>query len=143
MNDQSYAGDITPTEAWEWLNNQQSPDGTYLIDVRTRAEWAYVGVPDTRGLGTPPIFIPWQNEANIGNDGFMEELIAHVPNQNSRILFLCRSGGRSKMAAICATAHHYKNCYNIAGGFEGDLNPELHRGGVNGWKKDGLPWVQS
>ena len=59
------------------------------------------------------------------------------------MLLLCRSGGRSRAAAMALTAAGYAHAYNIAGGFEGDLNATKHRGGMNGWKAAGLPWNQT
>jgi rhodanese-related sulfurtransferase len=59
------------------------------------------------------------------------------------VLFLCRSGGRSKSAAIAQTGAGYKKCYNVAGGFEGDLDADGHRGHIGGWKAAGLPWKQT
>jgi rhodanese-related sulfurtransferase len=58
------------------------------------------------------------------------------------ILFICRSGGRSRAAAAALTAAGYRRCYNVAEGFEGNPDPERHRGKTGGWKAAGLPWVQ-
>jgi len=59
------------------------------------------------------------------------------------LLFLCRSGVRSRAAAIAMTAAGYSRAYNIAQGFEGDPDAERHRGNKNGWKASGLPWKQT
>jgi rhodanese-related sulfurtransferase len=58
------------------------------------------------------------------------------------VLFLCRSGGRSRNAAVAMTAAGFGSCYNVAEGFEGDKDGEGHRGRVGGWKLAGLPWRQ-
>ena len=52
-----YAGDITPIEAWKLLNEDA---GAVLVDVRTSAEWSYVGLPDLGSLGKQPAKIAWQ-----------------------------------------------------------------------------------
>jgi len=74
------------------------------------------------------------------NPRFGDQL-AHLP-RDAAILFLCRSGARSRAAAIAMTELGFARCYNIAGGFEGDLDGERHRG-VGGWKAAGLPWRQN
>jgi rhodanese-related sulfurtransferase len=58
------------------------------------------------------------------------------------MLFLCRSGARSRAAAMALTAAGYTSCYNIAEGFEGNPDAERHRGTTGGWKAAGLPWAQ-
>ncbi len=42
----SYAGDLSPQEAWAKLE-----DGAILVDVRTEGEWAHIGIPDTTAAG--------------------------------------------------------------------------------------------
>lgn len=138
----SYAGDVSVTEAWAALARDPHAQ---LVDVRTAAEWAFVGLPDLSSLGRRVHCIEWVSFPGMdSNTAFMTELAAALgPAQDSAIYFLCRSGARSRAAAIAATASGYTNSYNIAGGFEGDLNAEHHRGKNNGWKVAGLPWVQT
>ena len=64
-------------------------------------------------------------------------------DKDAPVLFLCRSGARSRSAAIALTAAGFSRAYNIVGGFEGDLDGDRHRGQTNGWKAAGLPWKQS
>jgi len=59
------------------------------------------------------------------------------------VLFLCRSGARSRAAAMAMTRAGFQNAFNIAGGFEGDLDAKRQRGNEKGWKAEGLPWKQS
>jgi rhodanese-related sulfurtransferase len=59
------------------------------------------------------------------------------------IYLLCRSGQRSRAAAIALTAQGFEHCYNVAGGFEGNPNGGGHRGTDGGWKVDALPWGQN
>ena len=140
MSGESYAGDILPKHAWEILENDPS---AVLIDVRTPAEWAYVGVPDLTQLGKQPLFIPWALFPSMQiNPNFAEDMSATGLPKDAPLLFLCRSGVRSRSAAIAMTTHGYGPCYNVAAGFEGDHDVGRHRGTVSGWKVDGLPWVQ-
>jgi rhodanese-related sulfurtransferase len=77
------------------------------------------------------------------NSAFIDEIKARIVADNAAVLMLCRSGVRSKAAAIAMTAEGYSPCYNVAGGFEGDADANKHRGLTGGWKAAGLPWVQS
>lgn len=135
-----YAGDISPRQAWEMLTSEA---GSVLVDVRTPAEWNYVGIPDLGGIGRKPLFIPWLFFPSMEiNPQFVEHLESARLDPGVPLLFICRSGARSRSAAIAMTARGYSRCYNIASGFEGDPDPTRHRGTVNGWKVDGLPWIQ-
>ncbi len=136
-----YAGDIDPREAWRILAENPS---SALIDVRTPAEWAYVGVPDLRDLGKQPVYVPWLLFPTMSvNESFVEQVRAAGVDRDAPLIFICRSGARSRAAAIRMTTEGYATCYNIGSGFEGDPDGERHRGRVNGWKVDGLPWLQS
>lgn len=137
---ESYAGDITPIEAWQMLADQPL---AVLIDVRTQAEWAWVGQVDLSALGKSHACVEWiRFPGGIPNDNFVADVQALDINPDSTILLLCRSGVRSKHAAIALSAAGYETCYNISGGFEGDHDDHKHRGMTNGWKMDGLAWVQ-
>ena len=59
------------------------------------------------------------------------------------VYFLCRSGARSRAAALAMTQAGQERCYNIADGFEGPLDDKHRRGAVEGWKAHDLPWAQS
>lgn len=135
-----YAGDLSPQEAWALLESNPSAK---LVDVRTSAEWSYVGVADLSSLNREPIFIEWQlfPEGRINPD-FAQQLEGVGVSEDEPILFLCRSGVRSAAAAAAMTERGYAQCYNVSEGFEGDPDPSRHRGTLNGWKVRGLPWVQ-
>lgn len=137
-----YAGDISATEAWEKLAGDSRAQ---LVDVRTLAEWNFVGVPDLSSLGRQVHCIEWQQfPSGMANPGFVAEAAAALgADKNIPLLFLCRSGARSRAAAMAMTEAGYTKAYNIAGGFEGDLDGQRHRGKTNGWKAAGLPWKQS
>lgn len=140
-SDRTYAGDLTPTEAHRLL---ASEPGANLVDVRTQAELAYVGLPDLADIGKPVLTVQWQNfpEGELNNT-FVAELTAMGLDPDQPVAFLCRSGGRSRAAARAATAAGYTRAYNIAEGFEGDVDPHGHRGRTGGWKFAGLPWKQT
>ena len=134
-----YAGDLNPVESWELLAT--NPDAV-LVDVRTDAEWRFVGVPDTSALNKGAFLVEW-NTASGRNPDFLEELAAHgVKPGAGPVLFLCRSGVRSIAAAQAATEAGIEPSYNITEGFEGPLDDSGHRGST-GWKASGLPWRQS
>ncbi len=140
MTDEGYAGDIAPGDAWRIL--ESDPRAT-LVDVRTQAEWAYVGVPDLSRLGKQTVFVQWAVFPNMNvNPNFAAQLEAADIAADAPVLFLCRSGVRSRAAAMAITARGFTKCYNIANGFEGDHDAQRHRGALSGWKVAGLPWVQ-
>ena len=129
-----YGGALTPREAYEvW----RSELGATLVDVRTRAEWDYVGrIPDA-------VEIEFQTyPGGRPNPGFVADLERQV-GKESPVLFICRSGGRSHNAALLATKAGYASAYNVLEGFEGDRNDDGHRNTKGGWRAAGLPWVQS
>ena len=140
-----YAGDVSVEQAWDML---KSDPKTQLVDVRTMAEWNFVGVPDLTALNRKLHCVEWQHfPSGAINPGFVAEaggaLAAAGADKETPVLFLCRSGGRSRAAAIAMAGAGYRKSFNVAGGFEGDLNDERHRGNDNGWKAAGLPWKQS
>jgi rhodanese-related sulfurtransferase len=132
--------DIEPGKVWEAL--QANPEAQ-LCDVRTDAEWNFVGIPDLQGLGREVVLIPWQVYPTMQRNGaFLDHLRAAGLTPETPVYFLCRSGARSLAAAQAAQAAGFTKVYNVADGFEGPLNPEGHRGTVGGWKAEGLPWQQ-
>lgn len=140
-----YAGDVAPAEAWASL----SQDGrAVLVDVRTRAEWSFVGLPSLADLGKTPITLEWQIFPSMAvNADFVETLDRALAEagigRDAPLYFLCRSGARSRAAAIAMTQAGWSRCFNVGPGFEGPLDASGHRGRVSGWKAEGLPWTQS
>jgi rhodanese-related sulfurtransferase len=135
--DDMYLGDVDPHTAYQALSD--NPDAV-LIDVRTSAEWAFVGVPAVERLLT----ISWQAFPSMQvNGSFVDAVRAAGVSENSEVYCICRSGARSAAAATALTQAGFNACYNVAEGFEGDLDGERHRGRKNGWKARGLPWMQS
>jgi rhodanese-related sulfurtransferase len=129
----SYAGDLTPQEAWAKLE-----EGAILVDVRTEGEWAHIGIPDTKATENDPLFIQWTFPGCIPNPEFIEQLKQQAPEDaGAELIFLCRSGQRSIAAAIAATQAGFTS-YNVLEGFEGEPDRYGERT-VNGWKNRGLP----
>jgi rhodanese-related sulfurtransferase len=130
----TYAGALTPREAHEVLSLSKEAK---LIDVRSRAEWDWVGrVP---GAAEIQLMSYPDNAVNALFAGQVEG----VGGKDALLLFLCRSGGRSGMAATNLTAAGFTRCYNVLEGFEGDKDAKGQRNTTNGWRFAGLPWVQS
>lgn len=127
-----YAGAVLPKEAHLLMQA-----GAKLVDVRTDAELHYVGsVPGSEA-------IEWNTfPEGQRNPAFLAQL-ARAVGKGEPVMFLCRSGVRSHQAAIAATEAGWGEAYNILEGFEGDKDGAGHRNVTGGWRKAGLPWVQS
>ena len=135
---------VPVTEVWTRL---KADPKAVLIDVRTRAEWAYVGVPDLSSLGRSAKLVEWQTfpEGRI-DPAFVDKTKAVLAEAGAgpmtELFFICRSGGRSHSAALAMSAAGFAYCRNVAEGFEGPLDAHSHRGKTTGWKAAGLPWIQ-
>ncbi len=132
-----YAGAVSPEEAWALL---QADQNIVLVDVRTNAERDWVGrihIPEAQHHAVQWNLYP----GGTPNPDFMTQLAAAVPGKDTPILFLCRSGVRSRHGAKLATEHGYTQCYDILQGFEGDKDVHGHRKTVGGWCSADLPWV--
>ena len=134
LNNLPYIGALLPAEAHALLQNAP---GAKLVDVRTRAEWDYVGrVPGA-------VQIEWQSyPSGQRNPEFLVELQAQV-DPEALVMFICRCGARSHAAASTAAAAGYTQAFNVLEGFEGNKDQNGHRNTVGGWRVAGLPWVQS
>jgi rhodanese-related sulfurtransferase len=136
--------DVDASEVWARLETVRD---AVLIDVRTKAEWEFVGIPDLSQLGKEPMLLEWKSypDGQI-NAAFAQQLASMLDaagiGRESDLFFICRSGQRSLSAAKALAAKGYRACHNVAGGFEGPTDAHGHRGSVSGWKAAGLPWVQ-
>ncbi len=138
---------INPKEAFDILKSDKN---SVLVDVRTFEEFKFVGLVDPADFNDRMTLLPWQlfPEMQV-NQEFASELEESLKNlfgnaiEEVKIIFLCRTGGRSNAAANHAINLGYKNCYNLASGFEGDFNKFSQRGQISGWKAENLPWRQS
>jgi rhodanese-related sulfurtransferase len=136
--------DVDVEAAWKVL---QSNPRSQLVDVRTRAEWTYVGIPDLGPVGKRTVLVEWQTFPDQAVDQrFAERLAGELKalgvQSDDDLFFICRSGSRSLAAAKAMAAAGYRACHNVACGFEGPLDDERHRGSVGGWKAASLPWQQ-
>jgi rhodanese-related sulfurtransferase len=131
---------IPPQKVWEAIGRDAQAQ---IVDVRTDAEWNYVGLPDLSEAGKQPVLIPWQLFPSMQvNAQFIDQLRQAGFTPEHHIYFLCRSGVRSTAAAQAAQAAGFPHAYNIADGFEGPPDADGHRGNVAGWKASDLPWRQ-
>lgn len=133
----SYAGDVTPEQAYA-----AAIEGAMLVDVRTRAEWTYVGIPVLDGGADEVVFVEWSTYPNGQlNERFVEEVVEAGLTAGRPVYLLCRSGVRSRAAADALTAAGLGPAYNVLEGFEGGHDVVGQRS-VSGWKNAGLPWRQ-
>lgn len=131
---------VPPRQVWEAL--QRDPKAQ-LVDVRTDAEWSFVGLPDLSSLGKQVVPIQWQlYPTMVRNAAFTDQLRQAGFSPDHHIYFICRSGQRSFAAAEAAQSAGFPHAYNVADGFEGGVDASGHRGLTAGWKAEGLPWRQ-
>ncbi len=131
---------VPPGKVWEALQNDP---GAQLVDLRTDAEWNFVGVPDLISIGKQAVLVSWQTYPTMQhNAAFTDQLRDTGFTAQHHIYFICRSGQRSYAAAEAARAAGFPNVYNVADGFEGAVAAAGHRGVMAGWKAAGLPWRQ-
>jgi rhodanese-related sulfurtransferase len=143
----SKVSECGPEAAWAALS---ASERTLLVDVRTRPEWSFVGVPDLQSTRAGMILSEWREFPGMAiNGSFATTLLADLGKDlPGQLYFICRSGARS-MEAARAVAEELNSrglsvdCINVAEGFEGDLDQDGHRGRRNGWKARGLPWRQT
>ena len=134
-----FLGDVSPTETWRALQNHAE---AILVDVRTRAEWAFVGGPDLVRLGKTVVQVEWVVFPSMErNPRFVKELQAKGVTPQQPVYLICRSGVRSRQAAELLAERGFTT-YNVTDGFEGQIDGNGHRG-VGGWRAEKLPWKQA
>ena len=128
-----YAGGVPPAVAWQLFEDRQA----LLVDVRSPEERKFVGhVPNS-------LAVPWATGTSLTrNPRFVRELEARIGGKDVPVLLLCRSGKRSVLAAEAAAKAGFTNVFNVLEGFEGEIDARQQRGGADGWRHHGLPWVQ-
>jgi len=136
--------EVDVASAWSAL---QGNPRSQLVDVRTRAEWTYVGIPDLGPLGKRTVLVEWQTFPDQSVDPRFAERLANELQAlgvqvDDDLFFICRSGSRSLAAARAMASAGYRACHNVTEGFEGPLDDDRHRGSLSGWKAIGLPWLQ-
>jgi rhodanese-related sulfurtransferase len=131
---------VPPERTWEAL---RADPKAQLVDVRTDAEWNFVGLPDLSSAGKQVVAIQWQVYPTMAvNAAFGDQLKEAGFTPDHHIYFICRSGQRSYAAAQAAQAEGFPHVFNVADGFEGGVDQQGHRGKTAGWKANGLPWRQ-
>ncbi len=131
---------VPPGKTWEALKNNPNAQ---LVDVRTDAEWNFVGVPDLAAAGKQAVLLPWQLYPSMQRNAEFEDQLKKAGfTPDHHIYFLCRSGVRSLAAAEAAQLAGFPHVYNVADGFEGPPDRAGHRGTTCGWKAERLPWRQ-
>lgn len=126
--------DISAEETFELL---KEPD-TYLVDVRSIAEYVFVGHPEM-AHNIPLTFWDELKQDLVPNETFLEDVKSRFKAED-RLIFICRSGGRSQRAARMARQAGFTKLLNITLGFEGEKNAEGYRV-INGWKNRQLPYT--
>ena len=131
---------ISSRECFEKLSIEVN---SQLIDVRTKPEWIYVGVPDLSSINKKVIFVSWQVYPEMGTNKFFEnQILESNIKKDNNLYFICRSGNRSNNAAEFLASRGFSNCFNVIDGFEGNLNHERQRASIDGWQFNNLPWKQ-
>lgn len=129
-----YEGILLPNEAAELL---ELAPGAKLVDVRSRAELDLVGIIPEAVHVEFKHFPGWTLNAH-----FLIQL-RQLTDPEALTMFICRNGIRSHQASLAAREAGWHESYNVAEGFEGDLNKVTNRRSeINGWKARGLPWLQ-
>jgi rhodanese-related sulfurtransferase len=126
--------EISPSAAFERLRQPS----TYLIDVRTVAEYVYVGHPEA-AHNIPLLFWDEPNMQQVANVNFVEDIKRRF-KPGDTLLLICRSGGRSAQAFRMLRRAGFQNLLNVINGFEGQKDADGLRT-RNGWKNDGLPYT--
>ena len=114
---------IKATDAFDFLSKK---DNSHLIDTRSDIEWKSTGIPDLSSINKETILINW---GPVLDQIFFEQyknFLLTSFTKNDNLLFICRSGSRSLMAAQFAIRFGFKNSFNIFEGFynENDQNWE-------------------
>jgi rhodanese-related sulfurtransferase len=131
---------ISSRECFEKLSLEVN---SQLIDVRTKPEWIYVGIPDLSSINKKVIFVSWQVYPEMGTNNFFEnQILESNIKKDNNLYFICRSGNRSYSAAEFLASRGFSNCFNVIDGFEGKLNHNLQRALIDGWQFNNLPWKQ-
>ena len=140
LNKKDNIKNISSQECFEKLSIEVH---SQLIDVRTKPEWIYVGVPDLSSINKKVIFVSWQVYPEMGTNKFFEnQILESNIKKDNNLYFICRSGNRSNNAAEFLTSRGFSNCFNVIDGFEGKLNNERQRALIDGWQFNNLPWKQ-
>jgi rhodanese-related sulfurtransferase len=127
---------LTPAETWAFVQN--TPRALF-VDVRMEVEYLYVGHPP--GV----VHVPWYEypDMQAQPQRFVDQVRREAGGRNDLpVVLICRSGKRTVDAGQVLEAAGFTDVINVLHGFEGDLDEHFHRGRLNGWRFDALPWEQ-
>jgi len=142
---------VTAAEAAGMLDDP----GVVLLDIRSRSEVAFVGLPIRVDVHIPYMDMPMFPEYDPERRTYALEINPDFPQvfrawaedgrlgPDSPIIVMCRSGTRSARAADLLAEMGYSHVYTMVDGFEGDRaaeGPEAGQRVVNGWRNAGLQW---
>jgi rhodanese-related sulfurtransferase len=134
---------LLPKQAHDLVRDD--PNAVF-IDCRSDAEYFLVGhslVYRQDGTVIRPELIMWADELRMElNDRFVQDVQSVAKNNHQPVVVICRSGRRSVLAGEALEAAGFTDVYNVLHGFEGTLDDQDHRGTLNGWRFNGLPWEQ-
>ena len=143
---------IEAKEVPAFIEDHGGPARVLFLDVRTRAEAMFVGMPTLVDALVPfvelqEIMSDWDAQRSAYKLDPMQDFVAEVMRRlqakqltkADTVLLICRSGDRSGRAASRLTEDGFAKVYSVVDGFEGDLSADGRRD-VNGWRKAGLPW---
>lgn len=140
-------------EAYDFL--KKAGGHAYFVDVRTRAEVSFLGMPTLADANIPYVDLAEDASWDATNSRFKLEtnsdfgpelerrLAARGLSKSDPVVLMCRSGDRSARAANLLKDLGYEKVYSVVDGFEGDIAKDGPKAGqrvVNGWKNAGLPW---
>lgn len=142
---------VTSAEVADMLQNPQ----VRLVDIRSRAEVAFLGLPERTDKHIPYMVMPMMPEFDAAKGTYKLELNPDFPSDfenyaratgitsETPIVLMCRSGSRSARAADLLYKMGYRNVYSLVDGYEGDTAKDgPHKGQrvMNGWRNAGLAW---
>jgi len=156
---------VLPEQAYAMLFDDAN---TFIVDVRSPAEYHWVGHAETNLADDPDsgilegrvfhipykfwMYDPTTRGYHMPVNKFFSREVAETFPEGATLIFMCRSGGRS-----CDCQHYLLDptnsrpkdyekivtftMYNLDEGFEGGRDPETgHRTLDAGWKNLGLPY---
>lgn len=142
---------LSASEAYELATEEK----VLFIDVRTRAEVNFLGMPTVADANIPymeldPMYA-WDEKKGVfkmdPNSGFVTEVEQRLQEKgltrDSKVVLICRSGDRSAKAVDLLAKVGYKRVYSVVDGYEGDQakdGPSKGQRVVNGWRNSNLPW---
>jgi len=138
---------LTPSDAEAALSTDP---GIVFLDVRDPDEVNLIGHPTSIDAIVPIAFFTYEFDAEKGgykivpNKDFISQAERVISREgigkDGTIFVMCRSGGRSAMAAKALVQAGYTNVWNLVEGFEGDKDDQGVRS-LNGWRNAGQPWI--